>query len=285
MGMSYDELGVFGRLRKLERMGPVSMFSHLSKLWRTNDIDILIINDTGLDTAPQVPIKHIHSALGRLLPDTQARIAVVTGSTTMDFVEVTDADSTFERCTRQNERGETMERGGKSRRVSEGGARAASTDDTDQSLLEAHVSQLTWRARMRVAFLLLGDQVAPTLTSHLEKEHCDLFVFLGHTADDEACMANFRAIHAEQGMDALSRTQIVSSGQTHMETMDAAFQSVVTQSNARSYRSIATKVGINFARRNANQQPMNSLHSRLSLRTSGRRLKTSSDSTLSIATR
>lgn len=34
MGMSYAELGVYGRLRKLARCGPVSMLRQLLVLWR-----------------------------------------------------------------------------------------------------------------------------------------------------------------------------------------------------------------------------------------------------------
>jgi NAD+ synthase (glutamine-hydrolysing) len=33
MGMSYEELGIFGRLRSLDRCGPVSMFERLSAAW------------------------------------------------------------------------------------------------------------------------------------------------------------------------------------------------------------------------------------------------------------
>ncbi len=33
MGMTYDELSVFGRLRKIERCGPLSMFSKLVHEW------------------------------------------------------------------------------------------------------------------------------------------------------------------------------------------------------------------------------------------------------------
>ena len=33
MGMTYEELGLFGRLRKLGRCGPVSMFERLVRLW------------------------------------------------------------------------------------------------------------------------------------------------------------------------------------------------------------------------------------------------------------
>jgi NAD+ synthase (glutamine-hydrolysing) len=33
MGMTYEELGVFGRLRKIHRCGPVSMFSKLMAEW------------------------------------------------------------------------------------------------------------------------------------------------------------------------------------------------------------------------------------------------------------
>lgn len=34
MGMTYSELDDFGRLRKLQRDGPVSMFEHLLVKWR-----------------------------------------------------------------------------------------------------------------------------------------------------------------------------------------------------------------------------------------------------------
>ena len=33
MGMTYDELSVFGRLRKVEKLGPWGMFSKLCYLW------------------------------------------------------------------------------------------------------------------------------------------------------------------------------------------------------------------------------------------------------------
>ena len=33
MGMTYDELSVFGRLRKIQRHGPYSMVKHLITLW------------------------------------------------------------------------------------------------------------------------------------------------------------------------------------------------------------------------------------------------------------
>lgn len=33
MGMTYDELSVFGRLRKISRCGPVGMFEKLSQEW------------------------------------------------------------------------------------------------------------------------------------------------------------------------------------------------------------------------------------------------------------
>ena len=33
MGMSYDELGIYGRLRKMEKCGPVSMFQRLLGKW------------------------------------------------------------------------------------------------------------------------------------------------------------------------------------------------------------------------------------------------------------
>jgi NAD+ synthase (glutamine-hydrolysing) len=34
MGMSYEELGIFGSLRKIQRCGPVSMFLKLVRTWR-----------------------------------------------------------------------------------------------------------------------------------------------------------------------------------------------------------------------------------------------------------
>jgi NAD+ synthase (glutamine-hydrolysing) len=33
MGMTYEELDEFGRLRKIERAGPLSMFEHLLLKW------------------------------------------------------------------------------------------------------------------------------------------------------------------------------------------------------------------------------------------------------------
>ena len=33
MGMTYDELSVFGRLRKVEKCGPWSMFTKLAHEW------------------------------------------------------------------------------------------------------------------------------------------------------------------------------------------------------------------------------------------------------------
>ena len=34
MGMTYDELSVFGRLRKIYRCGPYSMFCKLVHMWK-----------------------------------------------------------------------------------------------------------------------------------------------------------------------------------------------------------------------------------------------------------
>lgn len=34
MGMTYDDLGVYGRLRKMARCGPVSMYRRCLALWR-----------------------------------------------------------------------------------------------------------------------------------------------------------------------------------------------------------------------------------------------------------
>ena len=41
MGLTYDELSLFGRLRKVDRCGPYSMFTKLLNLWHSvcpNDI-------------------------------------------------------------------------------------------------------------------------------------------------------------------------------------------------------------------------------------------------------
>jgi len=39
MGMSYDELGVYGRLRKISRLGPVAMYERLSKVeWKHRNL-------------------------------------------------------------------------------------------------------------------------------------------------------------------------------------------------------------------------------------------------------
>jgi len=35
MGMTYDELSIFGRLRKVEKCGPYSMFTKLLHEWGT----------------------------------------------------------------------------------------------------------------------------------------------------------------------------------------------------------------------------------------------------------
>ncbi len=34
MGMTYEELSIFGRLRKIDRCGPVSMFERLVHQWK-----------------------------------------------------------------------------------------------------------------------------------------------------------------------------------------------------------------------------------------------------------
>jgi NAD+ synthase (glutamine-hydrolysing) len=34
MGMTYDDLGVYGRLRKMARCGPVAMYRRCLSLWR-----------------------------------------------------------------------------------------------------------------------------------------------------------------------------------------------------------------------------------------------------------
>lgn len=35
MGMTYDELSIYGRLRKIEKCGPFSMFNRLIQEWGT----------------------------------------------------------------------------------------------------------------------------------------------------------------------------------------------------------------------------------------------------------
>ena len=42
MGMTYEELSIYGRLRKLQRCGPVSMFRQLMVLWRDKCVPGLI---------------------------------------------------------------------------------------------------------------------------------------------------------------------------------------------------------------------------------------------------
>jgi NAD+ synthase (glutamine-hydrolysing) len=34
MGMTYQELGIYGNLRKIIRCGPVAMFRHCCQIWR-----------------------------------------------------------------------------------------------------------------------------------------------------------------------------------------------------------------------------------------------------------
>jgi NAD+ synthase (glutamine-hydrolysing) len=38
MGMSYEELSVYGRLRKVARCGPVSMFLRCIDIWRDRSV-------------------------------------------------------------------------------------------------------------------------------------------------------------------------------------------------------------------------------------------------------
>ena len=39
MGMTYEELGIYGRLRKMEKCGPVSMFQRLLGRWHSTTHD------------------------------------------------------------------------------------------------------------------------------------------------------------------------------------------------------------------------------------------------------
>lgn len=43
MGMSYDELKYYGYLRKVEKMGPVSMFKKLIVLWKDKSPEVINI--------------------------------------------------------------------------------------------------------------------------------------------------------------------------------------------------------------------------------------------------
>jgi hypothetical protein len=47
MGMTYDELGVYGRLRKVVRCGPVAMFRHCCQLWRDKYDPQTVANKVG----------------------------------------------------------------------------------------------------------------------------------------------------------------------------------------------------------------------------------------------
>jgi hypothetical protein len=38
MGMTYEELGIYGRLRKINKCGPVRMFVQLTDLWRDKNL-------------------------------------------------------------------------------------------------------------------------------------------------------------------------------------------------------------------------------------------------------
>lgn len=51
MGMTYEELGIYGRLRKLSRCGPVSMFSQLLVLWKDRSVVLEATATTSLHVA------------------------------------------------------------------------------------------------------------------------------------------------------------------------------------------------------------------------------------------
>uniref|UniRef100_A0A7S4C0W7 Glutamine-dependent NAD(+) synthetase n=1 Tax=Chrysotila carterae TaxID=13221 RepID=A0A7S4C0W7_CHRCT len=55
MGMTYEELGIYGKLRKVERCGPVSMFTQLLAMWN------------GVYSASEISakVKHFFSSYGR----------------------------------------------------------------------------------------------------------------------------------------------------------------------------------------------------------------------------
>lgn len=38
MGLTFDELEIFGKLRKVQNMGPYSMFRKLTNIWQNVDI-------------------------------------------------------------------------------------------------------------------------------------------------------------------------------------------------------------------------------------------------------
>lgn len=42
MGMTYEELGIFGRLRKVYRCGPVRMFLSLVETWKGTYLPALV---------------------------------------------------------------------------------------------------------------------------------------------------------------------------------------------------------------------------------------------------
>lgn len=44
--MSYEELGVYGRLRKVARCGPVAMFLRCADMWRGRWVPAAYFHDT-----------------------------------------------------------------------------------------------------------------------------------------------------------------------------------------------------------------------------------------------
>jgi hypothetical protein len=43
MGMTYEELSVYGRFRKVARCGPVSMFLRCIDIWRDRSVDLVLL--------------------------------------------------------------------------------------------------------------------------------------------------------------------------------------------------------------------------------------------------
>lgn len=72
MGMTYDELSVFGRLRKVEKCGPYSMFTKLVHEWGSmgspTQVGISIVNTKLVDLkGPQIAekVKHFYFEYAR----------------------------------------------------------------------------------------------------------------------------------------------------------------------------------------------------------------------------
>lgn len=56
MGMTYEELSIYGRLRKLSRCGPVSMFSQLLVLWKGRSALHIAVHNLPVSTNCDLPL-------------------------------------------------------------------------------------------------------------------------------------------------------------------------------------------------------------------------------------